>query len=168
MTDIAQDERAPGRSFPPSMTFVGVAFFALFIALVGATILAVVNDDTPDPPGLDELPLPATVEIVDSMATCTDTACDGQGVVLIGSAGEGVVGRLAGFWRDAGWASLPCADEGTMCFADDDLRLALSVWSDVDPLHIPKLWESVNDEGLDAGRLVYVHYFRCGSIFPCE
>lgn len=170
LTDTAA--LAPGekkqRSLPPSMVTIAVALFGLFLTLVVGTIVTVIATDGPEPPTLEGLPLPAGVEIVDSMPTCTDSACDGQGVVLIGSAGEGVAGRVARAWRDAGWASLPCRDEGTMCFADEDLRISMSVWADVDPLRIPKLWDAVADSGIDAGRLVYVHYFRCGPIVPCE
>jgi hypothetical protein len=150
------------------MLIIAVGFVLVFVGLVAATILTVVSDDTPDPPALADLPLPDGVEIVDSMATCTDTACDGEGAVLIGAGGEGVAGRVAQYWRDGGWGSLPCVDDGTMCFSDDDLRISLSVWSDVDPLDVPSLWESVADRELDASRLVYVHYYRCGPIFPCE
>lgn len=167
-TDTSDLAHPAPRSLPPSMTAVGVALVGLFIALVAATILAVISDDTPEPPALAELPLPAGVEIVDSMPTCTDSACDGQGVVLVGSAGEGVAGRVASHWRQEGWLSLPCVDDGTMCFSDDDLRISMSVWADVDPLRVPKLWEAVADSGIDPGRLIYVHYYRCGSIYPCE
>lgn len=166
--DLALTSRSRERRLPPSMVAIGVGFVGLFILLVLATIVAVMNDDTPEPPTLAAFPLPEGVEIVDSMATCTDSACDGVGVVIIGSAGEGVAGRVAQYWRDMGWGSLPCTDEGTMCFSDEDLRISLSVWADVDPLQVPKLWESVTNKGLDPGRLVYVHFYRCGSIFPCE
>lgn len=167
-SDLARPVEPAPRSLPPSMVGVGLGFVGLFLVLVAGTILAVVADDTPKPPVLQELPLPAAVDIVDSMPTCTNSACDGEGVVLVGSAGEGVAGRVAGHWRGLGWASLPCVDDGTMCFSDGDLRISMSVWSDVDPLRVPKLWEAVADSGVDPARLVYVHFYRCGSIFPCE
>lgn len=150
------------------MTVIAVVFASLFVLLSAGTIVTVVNDDTPDPPVLSDLPLPAGVEIVDSMVTCTETACDGEGAVLIGSSGEGVAGRVAQHWRDVGWRSLPCVDAGGMCFADADLRISMSVWSDVDPLDVPSLWESVADRELDGARLVYVRFYHCGPIYPCE
>ena len=166
--DQTRPARAQERSLPTSMTVVAIVFALLFVGLVAGTIVTVLNDDTPDPPALADLPLPDGVEIVDSMATCTDSACDGEGAVLIGAGGEGVAGRVVQYWRDEGWGSLPCVDDGTMCFSDDDLRISLSVWSDVDPLEVPSLWESVTDRELDPGRLVFVHYYRCGSIYPCN
>jgi hypothetical protein len=149
------------------MVAISIAFALLFVALVAGTITAVLNDDTPTPAELADLPLPSGVEIVDSIATCNESACDGEGAVLIGESGEGVAGLIARFWHDEGWGSLPCTDGGTMCFAEEDLRISLSVWSDVDPLDVPTLWESVTDRGLEPRSLVYVHYYRCGPIYPC-
>jgi hypothetical protein len=167
-TQLSRPSGPQQRPLPPSMVAVAIGFILLLMGLVAGMVVAVVNDDTPEAPTLAELPLPVGVEVFDSMPTCTDSACDGEGAVLVGSAGEGVAGRVVRHWRDAGWGSLPCTDEGTMCFADDDLRISMSVWADVDPLQVPKLWESVTDADLDPARLVYVHYYRCGSIFPCE
>lgn len=149
------------------MAAVGIGLVGLFLALVAGTIVAVLADDTPEAPALASFPLPDGVEIVESVPTCDDSACDGHGVVLIGSGGEGVAGRLAGDWRSRGWASLPCVAGGTMCFTQGDLRLSMSVWADVDPLRVPRLWESVADSGIDPRRLVYVHFYRCGAILPC-
>lgn len=150
------------------MVAIGLALGGLLAVLVLFTIVAVITADLPEPAVLADLPLPDGVEIVDSMPTCSESACDGEGVVLIGSGGEGVAGRLAGAWRDGGWDSRPCVDEGTLCFASADLRISMSVWADVDPLRIPKLWEAVTNADVDPDRLVFVHVYRCGSIIPCE
>jgi hypothetical protein len=156
------------RRLPPSMAAVATGFVTLFIVLVIATIVAVAAEDMPAAPELTDLPLAEAVEVVDSMSICTHQACDGVGVALIGSAGEGVAGRLASTWRAAGWDSLPCRDTGAMCFSDGDLRISMNVWADIDPLTVPKFVETIADRGIDEDRLVYVHYYRCGVILPCE
>lgn len=157
------------RPLPPSMAIIGSALFGLFMAIVMATVIVVLGSDGSQPPTRESLPLPGGIEVVDWMSTCTEQACDGIGALLRGTSGEGgVAGRLASAWRAAGWGSVPCVDSGTMCFSSGELRLSLNVWADVDQLDIPKLVETVRSRGLDPSRLVYVHYYRCGSIHPCQ
>ncbi len=158
------------RRLPPSMLAVGIAFVSLFVVLVLGTIVAVLADDTPQVPALEGLPVIDESEIVDSISTCTDAACDGFGVLLMGRDLEAPVltGRLTRLWRSKGWRSVPCVDEGGVCFADKDLRISVRDWDDIDPVLAPTLVEGVADRGLDAARLLYVHYYRCGVIYACE
>ena len=158
------------RRLPPSMLAVGIAFISLFVVLALGTIVAVMADDTPQVPALEGLPVIDESEIVDSISTCTDAACDGFGVLLMGRDLEAPVltGRLTRLWRSKGWRSVPCVDEGGVCFADKDLRISVRDWDDIDPLLAPTLVEGVADRGLDAARLLYVHYYRCGVIYACE
>ena len=113
------------RRLPPSMLAVGIAFISLFVVLALGTIVAVMADDTPQVPALEGLPVIDESEIVDSISTCTDAACDGFGVLLMGRDLEAPVltGRLTRLWRSKGWRSVPCVDEGGVCFADKDLRI---------------------------------------------
>jgi hypothetical protein len=158
------------RRLPPSMLAVGIAFVSLFVVLVLGTIVAVLADDTPQVPALEGLPVIDESEIVDSISTCTDAACDGFGVLLMGRDLEAPVltGRLTRLWRSKGWRSVPCVDEGGVCFADKDLRISVRDWDDIDPVLAPTLVEGVADRDLDAARLLYVHYYRCGVIYACE
>ncbi len=158
------------RRLPPSMLAVGIAFISLFVVLVLGTIVAVLADDTPQVPALEGLPVIDESEIVDSISTCTDAACDGFGVLLMGRDLEAPVltGRLTSLWRSKGWRPVPCVDEGGVCFADNDLRISVRDWDDIDPVLAPTLVEGVADRGLDAARLLYVHYYRCGVIYACE
>lgn len=158
------------RRLPPSMLAVGLAFISLFVVLALGTIVAVMADDTPQVPALEGLPVIDQSEVVDSISTCTDAACDGYGVLLMGRGLEAPVltSRLASLWRSKGWRSVPCLDEGGMCFADEDLRISVRGWDDIDPVFAPTLVEGVADRALDAARLLYIHYYRCGVIYPCE
>ena len=158
------------RHLPPSMVTVGIAFASLFTVLALGTILAVMADDTPQAPSLEELPILAESEVIDSIATCTDEACDGLGVLLMGRDLDApmLTGRLIRFWRSEGWETISCQDSGTLCMAEDDYRISVLPWDQVDPVLAPTLVEGVADRGLDRARLLYVHYYRCGSIFPCE
>ena len=158
------------RRLPPSMMAVGLAFVSLFLVLSLGTIVAVMADDTPPAPELESFPIIEDSEVIDSISTCTDEACDGYGVLLMGR--ESNAGRLTeglvNFWRSEGWQSVPCLDDSRICFARDDLRLSVRDWDEVDPVMAPTLVEGVIDSGLDQARLLYVHYYRCGSIQPCR
>ncbi|MEE9206658.1 MAG: hypothetical protein V3U50_06725 [Acidimicrobiia bacterium] len=158
------------RRLPPSMLAVGIAFISLFVVLALGTIVAVMADDTPQVPDLEGLPIIEESEVVDSISTCTEAACDGYGVLLMGIdlAAPALTGRLVRLWRSQGWRSVPCLDEGGICFAEKDLRISVRDWGDVDPVLAPTLVEGVADRDLDAARLLYVHYYRCGAIYPCE
>ncbi len=158
------------RRLPPSMVTVGIAFVSLFIVLALGTIVAVMADDTPPTPELEGFPIIEGSEMVDSISTCTDTACDGYGILLMGRDLDApkLTESLVSFWRSSGWRSVGCVDESSICFADDDLRISVRDWEQVDPLLAPTLVEGVADRELDAARLLYVHYYRCGVIFPCE
>ena len=154
----------------PSLFAVGAGFLLLLLGLVLATIVAVVADDTPPAPALEELPIVDGVEVVDSMATCDDTACDGYGVLLMGVDGEALAGRsrLVRDWRSRGWEPVPCADDGDgICLGDHDLRISVRDWAEVDPVMAPTLVEGVAARGLPADHLLYVRYYRCGAIYPC-
>jgi hypothetical protein len=158
------------RRLPPSMVAVAIAFVSLFVVLASGTIVAVVADDTVEVPGLEELPLDGEAEIVDSIPTCTDTACDGYGILLQGSAldaGE-LTEVLSAEWGRLGWSRIACADEGELCFAEDDVHISLRHWDQVDPVLAPTFVEGVADRGLDPSRLLYVHLYRCGIIHPCK
>jgi len=157
------------RHLPPSMVTVSIAFASLFTVLALGTIVAVMADDTPPAPSLEELPILDESEVVDSIATCTDAACDGFGVLLMGRDLDGAMltGRLIRFWRSEGWETVSCQDSGTLCLAEDDYRISVLPWDQVDPVLAPTLVEGVADRGLDRSRLLYVHYYRCGPIYPC-
>ena len=157
------------RHLPPSMVTVSIAFASLFTVLALGTIVAVMADDTPPAPDLEELPILAESEVVDSIATCTDAACDGFGVLLMGRGLDGpmLTGRLIRLWHSEGWETVSCQDSGTLCLAEDDYRISVLPWDQVDPVFAPTLVEGVADRGLDRSRLLYVHYYRCGSIYPC-
>lgn len=156
------------RSLPTPIVLVGVGLVALFLALVASTVVAVLADDTPEAPALGQLPLPPDVEVVDAMPTCTDQACDGHGVVVAGPPENGVALRLASAWRQAGYETIDCLGEGTLCVAHGDLRIEMVVWRDVDPLRIPSLVESVERADIEPARLAFVHFYRCGSNHACE
>lgn len=157
------------RRLPPSMVTVSIAFASLFTVLALGTIVAVMADDTPPAPELEELPILAESEVVDSIATCTDAACDGFGVLLMDRDLDApmLTGRLIRLWRSEGWETVSCQDSGTLCLAEDDYRISVLPWDQVDPVLAPTLVEGVADRGLDRSRLLYVHYYRCGSIYPC-
>ena len=158
------------RRLPPSMVAVGVAFVSLFGVLALGTIVAVIADDTPQAPELEGLPMIEESELIDSISTCTDSACDGYGVLLVGRGLDAadLTLRLVDEWRSQGWRFVPCIDDGRSCFADDDLRISVRDWVLVDPLIAPTLVERVADSGLDATRFLYVHYYRCGVISACD
>jgi hypothetical protein len=158
------------RRLPPSMVAVGFAFVSLLVVLALGTIVAVLADDTPQGPDLESLPIIDGSVVIDSIATCTDSACDGYGVLLMSIDIDAPVltQRLGAHWRSTGWSPVPCLDDGSVCFADDDLRLSVMNWDRVDPFLAPTLLEGVVDRGLDATRLLYVHYYRCGVILPCQ
>ncbi len=154
----------------PSMVLVGLGFASLFMVLVVSTVVAVVADDTPEAPALEGLPIVSGVEVVDSIATCNEMACDGYGVLLMGIEDEASVLRsqLVRHWRTSGWHQVPCRDDGGLCFGDRDLRISLRDWSQVDPIMAPTLVAGVADRGLPANRLLYIRYYRCGAIYSCE
>jgi hypothetical protein len=158
------------RRLPPSMVTVGIAFISLFVVLALGTIVAVMADDTQPGPALAEFPIIDESEVVDSVATCTDSACDGHGVLLMGRELEAPMlrGRLVGYWKAQGWDTAECFDAGQICLAKEDLRLSIMDWSQVDPMLAPTLVEEVADRELDGRRLLYVHYYRCGAIYPCQ
>ncbi len=152
------------------MVAVGIAFVSLFVVLALGTIVAVMADDSPQGPDLEGLPIIDGSVVIDSIATCTDSACDGYGVLLMGIELDAPVltQQLGSHWRSTGWSLVPCLDDGSICFADDDLRISVRDWDRVDPFLAPTLVEGVADRGLDAARLLYVHYYRCGVIVPCQ
>ena len=158
------------RRLPPSMVTVGIAFVSLFAVLALGTIVAVMADDTQPGPALEEFPIINESQMIDSIVTCTDAACDGHGVLLMGRELDAPMlrGRLVGYWRAQGWDTLECLDNGQICLAKDDLRLSILDWSEVDPTLAPTLVEGVSDRELDGNRLLYVHYYRCGAIYACQ
>jgi len=158
------------RRLPPSMVAVGVAFISLFAVLALGTIVAVMADDGPQAPELEGLPIVEESEVVDSIPACTESACDGYRVLLMGRHldAESLTRRLVSYWLARGWRSIACDDDSRICFADDDLRISLRDWDQVDPLIAPTFVEGVADRGLDEQRLLVVHYFRCGANYPCE
>lgn len=167
-TDHLVPVNVEARRLPRSIMAIGVLLVVLFATVVMATVVAVTSDTIPDAPGLDDLPVPDGLEVVASMETCTDRACDGLGVVLLGSAEVGPTTQLATAWRAGQWEQLSCVDDGTLCFASADLRLSMTRWTAVDKASTPTLAEAVAALGLDPRRLVYVHYYRCGANHPCE
>ncbi len=152
-----------------SLYAVGAAFLALLVGLIIATIVVVIADDTPPAPALEELPIVDGVEVVDSIATCDETACDGYGVLLMGVDGEApaVRSRLVRDWRSRGWEPVRCDDDAGICLGDHDLRISVRDWADVDPVMAPTLVEGVAARGLSADHLLYIRYYRCGAIYPC-
>jgi hypothetical protein len=158
------------RRLPPSMVVVAIIFVSLFFVLATGTILAVVADDSIEGPSLEDLPLNGGAEVVDAMATCTDSACDGHGVLLMGTeyGADALAARLGEHWQRRGWEPSSCVDDGDFCFADDDLRISVRTWDRVDPTFAPTFVEGVADRQLDPRRLLYIHYFRCGIIHACE
>lgn len=152
------------------MVAVAIAFVGLFLILASGTILAVVADDSLEIPDLSEFPLDGQAEIIDSMPTCTDSACDGHGVLLQGQNADALTltDGLQRYWLTRGWEEAQCVDEGEICFAEDDLRISIRNWDQVDPLLAPTFVEDVADQGLDPARLLYAHYYRCDIIHPCE
>lgn len=161
---------AEARRLPPSMVVVSIVFVGLFLVLATGTILAVVADDSIEGPLLDDLPLNGGAEVVDAMATCTESACDGHGVLLMGTeyAADALAVRLGDHWRSRGWSRSACLDDGEICFEDGDLQISVRTWDHVDPTFAPTFVEGVADRGLDPSRLLYIHYFRCGIIHACE
>lgn len=158
------------RHLPPSMVAIAIAFISLFTVLSLGTIVAVMADDTPAAPLLEDLPLVEASRVIDTIQTCTEQACDGYGVLLQATDLDAstLTNQLADHWRDKGWRSMTCSDEGDRCFANEDLRISVRNWDKVDPLLAPTLVEGVGERGLDPARLLYVHYFRCGAIYACE
>lgn len=158
------------RRLPPSMVAVGIAFLSLFVILASGTILAVVADDTVEPPAIDDLSLTSQADIVDSIPTCTDSACDGHGVLLMAKQMDAptLTAELTGHWRGRGWEPARCLDDGDLCFSEGELRISVRDWDQVDPLLAPTFVEEVEDQELDSRRLLYVHYYRCGIIHACE
>lgn len=152
------------------MVAVAIAFLSLFTVLASGTILAVVADDTVAMPNLEELPLDTGAVIVDSMTTCTESACDGFGVVVMGTElGAGALTRqLVDAWEGRGWEPTVCVDRGEICFANGRLRISVRNWDQVDPLLAPAFLEEVADRQLDPDRLLFVHYYRCGIIHDCK
>lgn len=161
---------AEARRLHPSMLAVGLAFLTLLVGLVISTIVAVIADDTPEAPALEQLPIVDGVEVVDSIATCNESACDGHGVLVMDGEREAQALRnsLVRHWRSNGWEPVPCRDEEGICFSDGDLRITLRDWAQVDPVMAPTLVEGVADRGLPADRLLYIRYYRCGVIYSCE
>jgi hypothetical protein len=152
------------------MVAVTIAFISLFVVLASGTILAVVADDTAEIPRLDEFPVNGDAEIIDTMATCTDAACDGHSVLLIGVETDAptLTDRLSDLWGRRGWERVTCRDNGEVCFGDGPLRISLRNWDQVDPLLAPTFVEEVADRELDPERLLYAHFFRCGILTTCE
>jgi hypothetical protein len=158
------------RKLPPSMVAVTIAFISLFIVLASGTILAVVADDTVEGPPLEEFPFNSGAEIVDTMATCTDAACDGHGILLMGRETDAaeLTEDLSQLWRRRGWVPVRCLDRGEVCFGEGELRISLRNWDQVDPMLAPTFVEGVADRSLDPGRLLYAHFYRCGLIHACN
>lgn len=156
------------RHLPASIVAVGALLSLLFVSIVLVMVFAVLGDETPDAPALEDLPVSADVEVIASMETCTDRACDGLGAALAGSPGQSASSQLATEWRDAGWNQLSCVDGGSLCFGMGDLRLSMTAWVDMDEASVPMLVDTVAEHSIDPRRLVFVHYYRCGSIHPCE
>ncbi len=158
------------RGLPASMVTIGVVLVSLFVVLAIGTIAAVIADDTPAAPDLAEFPIVEGVQVVDSTSTCADLPCDGFGVLLMGKGLEEPVlsVRLVSFWRSDGWRSVVCVDDSRDCLANDDLRIYVRSWDQVDSLLAPTFVEIAENRGLEAAQLLYVHYYRCGAIYPCE
>ena len=158
------------KRLPPSMVTVGIVFVSMFFVLSLGTIVAVMADDTPPTPDLAGLPTIPGSEVVASISTCTDSACDGHGVLLMRSGFDthSLTESLSNLWRSRGWHSVDCIGKGDHCLADDDLRISVRNWDQVNPALAPTLVGEVADRELDGSQLLYVHYYRCGTIYPCQ
>jgi hypothetical protein len=157
------------RHLPMAIVVLGLALLCGFVAIVIGTILSVAVS-RPDTPDIEDLALPAGVDIVDSHTTCNASACDGIGVV-VDRDGMGVADMVDVIARRLtmdGWRDDATCDAGARCLERDDLRIVIRPWLDVDETVAPAMRDSLTEDGIDQTRLVYLGYYRCGVLRSCS
>jgi len=169
-TETAPSDPPPGeRHLPPAIVVLGLALLGGFVAIVVGTILSVTGS-RPSTPDIEDLALPAGVEIVDSHTTCNASACDGVGLV-VDRDGMGVpdmVDAIAKRLTMDGWHEEATCVTDARCLERDDLRIVIRPWLDLDETVAPAMRDSLTEDGVDQTRLVYLGYFRCGVLRSCS
>lgn len=157
------------RRLPMAVVVLGLALLGGFLAIVIGTVLSVTGS-RPDTPEIEDLALPAGVDIVDSHTTCNASACDGVGLV-VDRDGMGVADMVDTIARRLtldGWHERSSCDEGARCLERDDLRIVIRPWLDLDEAIAPAMRDSLTEDGVDQTRLVYLGYYRCGVLRSCS
>jgi len=156
------------RILPVSMVVIGLVLLAGFIITATSMIAAVVATDGDGMPSLEQLALPADVEIVDSHATCDASECDGYGIVVDRpeTAPGRVIELIRSRLRGVGWAHRDCGPE-EVCMRRDDLGVRMRPWISVAETEAVAMRDALTDRGVDQSALVYLLFHRCGELHPC-
>jgi hypothetical protein len=156
------------RRLHPPIVVVGTVFVALFLVILGGTVVSVVSREDPQPATMLEVPLPAGSEIVDTHALCSPDACDGEGAVLaMGDMSDEaafaiVQGRLRNQWNEF------VCDDDRACFASGDLQASVRLWRDVDDAAAAPMRAHLDAIGAEQHNLLYLRVRRCGILVPCS
>jgi len=156
------------KHLPTAVVVLGFALLGGFIAIVVGTVLSVAGA-RPETPSIEDLALPAGVDVVDSHTTCNASACDGIGIV-VDRDGMGVtdmVDAIAKRLTMDGWHEDGECDAGAICLDREDLRIVIRPWLDLDEAVAPAMRDSLTEDGIDQTRLVYLGYYRCGVLRSC-
>lgn len=156
------------RRLPASMLAIGVTMLVGFVVIAVAAVLSVGGSQS-ESPELSDLALPVGVEVVDTHATCDPSVCDGVGLVVDRDGVEvpEMAQMIADHLRTEGWTENLSCDYGAVCLKHGDLRVEIRPWLDLDEMVAPTMRASLEENGVDQSRLVYVGYYRCGVLRVC-